>query len=273
MPRIDDIFSRYRSEGRSALIPFVTAGYPSLECTAEAIIAFEEVLGPTVVELGIPFSDPIADGPVIAASMHEALESGVTPADVFETVRRVRDHTGHGLVAMVTASIVQRMDPDRFMAEAADAGFDGVIIPDLDVAGDPQGDAKRLGGIAARRGLCFTLLVSPTTPAERIGVIAGQCSGFVYLLARVGITGEQAELPDVSERVETLRRLTDLPIAVGFGISRPDQVAAATAAADAVVVGSAIVRRMGDATRPAAAAAAFCRELAAGLSPKGRGNA
>ncbi len=272
MPRIDDIFARHRSEGRTALCPFVTAGYPSLECTAEAVVALEEVLGPTVVELGIPFSDPIADGPVIAASMHQALESGVTPARVFETVRRVRPHTGHGLVAMVSASIVQRMEPGRFMTEAAGAGFDGVIVPDLDVAGEGDGDVVRLGELAASSGLCFILLVSPTTPADRVGWIAARCTGFLYLLARVGITGEQEALPDVSPRVAALRRVTDLPLAVGFGISRPEHVAVATAAADAAIVGSAIVRRMGEAARPAAAAAGFCRELAAGLSSRGPGH-
>ena len=265
--RVDEIFATLRAEGRKGLIPFVTAGYPSLQATAAVIGAFEESLGPTVVELGIPFSDPIADGPVIAASMHEALHCGVTPQDVFDTVRSLRPDTGHALVAMVSASIVERMGPDRFVALAAESGFDGLIVPDLDVSGS----AGRLDEITARHGLALTMLVAPNTPAGRVASIASRCTGFVYVLARVGLTGERTSLPDVSARVQAVRSVTDRPIAVGFGISRPEQVAAATRTADAAIVGSAIVRRMGRAADPAAAAAEFAAELAAGL-PSGNGS-
>ena len=117
--RVDEIFARLRAEGRTGLFPFVTAGYPSLRDTVAALRAFEEALGPTVVELGIPFSDPIADGPVIAASMHEALRAGVTPRQVFDAVRALRPDTHHALVAMVSASIVQRVGAERFVSEAA----------------------------------------------------------------------------------------------------------------------------------------------------------
>jgi tryptophan synthase alpha chain len=259
--RVDEIFTKLRAEGRKGLIPFVTAGYPTLESTAAVIGAFEEAIGPTVVELGIPFSDPIADGPVIAASMHEALQAGITPRDVFDTVRHLRADTGHALVAMVSASIVERMGPRRFVADAAEAGFDGLIVPDLDV-GEGAGPLDEL---AAGHGLALTLMVAPSTPAARVEAIARRCTGFVYVLARVGLTGEQAGLPEVSDRVEAIRGVTERPIAVGFGISRPEQVAAATERADAAIVGSAIVRRMGSATDPAAAAAAFAAELATGV--------
>ena len=263
---VADIFSRHRSERRTTLIPFVTAGYPSLEATASVIGAFEQTLGPTVVELGIPFSDPIADGPVTAASMHEALQGGVTPQRIFDMVRTVRPDTGHALMAMVSASIVQRMGPEEFMRRAAESGFDGVIVPDLDVAAGETGEDRTFADHAARHGLSFTLLIAPTTPPDRVGQIVSRCTGFVYVVARVGITGERVALPDVSPRVEALRRVTDLPIAVGFGISQPQQVAQATAVADAAIVGSAIVRRMGRADDPAAAAAELAGELAAGLS-------
>ncbi len=245
----------------------MTAGYPSLQTTAAVIGAFEESLGPTVVELGIPFSDPIADGPVIAASMHEALRSGVTPRDVFDTVRSLRPDTGHALVAMVSASIVERMGAERFVALAVESGFDGLIVPDLDVSET----AGRLDEVTARHGLALTMLIAPNTPAGRVGSIAARCTGFVYVLARVGLTGERTSLPDVSARVRSVRSVTDRPIGVGFGISRPEQAAAATEAADAAIVGSAIVRRMGQAGDPAAAAAAFAGELAAGL-PSGTGS-
>ena len=267
--RVDEIFAGLRSEGRKGLIPFITAGYPSLDATAAAITAFEDAIGPTVVELGIPFSDSIADGPVIAASMHEALQAGTTPQRVFDTVRRVRRDTTHALVAMVSASIVERMGPERFVAEAGEAGFDGMIVPDLDVSGVP-GPLDRL---TARHGMSFTLLVAPNTPTERLEAIAARCTGFVYVLARLGLTGEQTGLPDVTDRVRAVRSVTDRPIAVGFGISTRGQAAAATEAADAAIVGSAIVRRMGEAAdsgdpkQAAAAAASFLVELAANHGP------
>jgi tryptophan synthase alpha chain len=266
--RIDDIFSALRSEGRTTLIPFVTAGYPTLEATDAAIAAFEQILGPTIIELGIPFSDPIADGPIIAASMHEALAAGVTPARVFETVRRVRSRIESALVAMVSASIVRRMDPPRFVADAAEAGFDGLIVPDLGVSGDGEGEDGVMADLAAAHGLAFSLLVAPTTSPRRLERIVSRCSGFVYLLARTGITGERESLPDVAGRVEAVRRLTDLPVVVGFGVSRPAQVAAVTAVADGAVVGSAIVRRMNDANDPVGESRRLVEKLASALSPR-----
>ncbi len=269
MSRVDEIFAGLRGEGRKGLFPFITAGYPSLDATAAAITAFEDAIGPTVVELGIPFSDPIADGPVIAASMHEALQAGTTPQGVFDTVRRIRRDTTHALVAMVSASIVERMGPERFVAEAGEAGFDGLIVPDLDVSGVPG----PLDELTAQHGMSFTLLVAPNTPAERLEAIATRCTGFVYLLARLGLTGEQNSLPDVTDRVQAVRSVTDRPIAVGFGLSTRNQVAAATEAADAAIVGSAIVRRMGEAADPgdpttaAAAAATLLAQLAANHGP------
>jgi tryptophan synthase alpha chain len=238
--RIDDIFARQQAAGRTGLIPFVTGGYPNLAATAAVLPALEEVLGPDggIVEIGIPFSDPIADGPVIAASMHDALEAGVTPPDVFETVRRLRG-----------------------------AGFDGLIVPDLTGDGEGDGRGEDFGRMAAGRGLCFSMLVAPTTPPQRLERIVSRCRGFVYVLARVGITGERQAPPDVAGLVEAVRGLTDLPVAVGFGISRPEHVAAVTAVADAAVVGSAIVRRMGGAGDPARAAAEYAATLTAALAP------
>lgn len=269
MSRIDEIFARQRAAGRSGLIPFVTGGYPTLAATAEVLPALQQALGTAggIVELGFPFSDPIADGPVIAGSMHEALQAGVTPADVFELVKRFRrNHAGSalGLVAMVSDSIVARIGPERFVGEAAESGFDGLIIPDLDTAA-----AEPVSGLTSLHNLSFTLLVAPSSPPQRLEQIVGLCRGFVYVLARVGITGERDAIPLVAERVAAVRQLTTLPVAVGFGISRPEHVNAVTSCADAAIVGSALVRCMGeaaDAGRAAAAAGDLVRRLSEGLA-------
>jgi tryptophan synthase alpha chain len=259
--RIDDIFADLRAHHRAALMPFVTAGFPSLEVT-ERVLPMLERAGASIVELGIPFSDPIADGPVIAQSMHAALQAGVTPHAVFEMVKRVRPHTQLGLLAMVSDSIITRMLPERFVTEAADAGFDGLIVPDIDLEA-----SRPLSGLARIHDLSFTLLIAPTTTPQRLASIVELCTGFMYVLARVGITGEREAIDAsaLAERVALVREHTDLPIAVGFGISRAEHVTKVTRHADAAIVGSALVRRMGESSDPASAAAKFVRELAGGL--------
>jgi len=265
MPRIDDIFSNLRGEGRKALMPFVTAGYPSLEHT-EAMLPAIEAAGASIVELGIPFSDPIADGPVIQASMTAALGAGFHTADAFAMVRRVRERLSLGLVVMVSYSIVYRMGVERFVGEAREAGVDGFILPDLPL---DESDAARK--IIADAGLTCSLLIAPTTPPDRAAAIARACTGFVYVVARTGITGERDELPPgLADRLTALRNVTELPIAVGFGIARPDHVAAVTQVADAAIVGSALVRQINDhADEPPDALAehvgAFVADLARGL--------
>ena len=260
--RIDDIFDRLRRCGRTTLIPFVTAGYPSLDATARVLRALEEA-GVDIVELGFPFSDPIADGPVIAASMHQALQKGVTPPAIFELVNGLRSQTGLGIVAMVSHSVVRRMGTPTFMADASGAGFDGIIIPDLDLEAAAE---ESFGDLAAAGGMSWSLLIAPTTGPERLRRLVGLSRGFVYLLARCGITGEQAQAPAVDRRVDALRRHTDLPVAVGFGISRPEHVAAVTRTADAAVVGSALVRTMGEGADPAQSAVELIRTLSTGLT-------
>lgn len=240
-------------------MPFVTAGHPDL-ATTEAVLPALEAAGASVVELGIPFSDPIADGPVIAGAMHEALAGGVTPAAVLEMVRRVRPSLSIGLVAMVSHSIVARLGDERFLADAKDAGFDGVIIPDLDL--DAAGP---LAARAAELDLGFSLLVAPTTSDARLDRIVRLCRGFVYLLARAGITGERRDVPDIAGPVARIRARTDLPVAVGFGISTPAHVEAVTAHADAAIVGSALVRTMAAAADPVEAARRLVGTLAGGL--------
>ncbi len=262
MGRIDDIFSQLRTDGRTAIMPFIVAGYPELEATVVALRGFEAA-GASIVEIGIPFSDPIADGPVIAAAMHETLEQGLKVDDVLAAVRTVRPQTDIGLVAMVSSSIVERRGNDQFLRALAEAGFDGVIIPDLDTS-----QAEQLLPIVDELGLSFTLLVAPTTTEDRLQSLLPHCRGFIYLLARTGLTGEQDQAPDIEAAVNRIRAHSDLPIAVGFGIAEPDHVATVTASADAAIVGSAVVRRMADAENPARAAVDFVSLLAEGLTSK-----
>ena len=251
-----------------ALMPFVTGGYPRLEETARLLPALARA-GARAIEIGFPFSDPIADGPIIAQSMSEALRIGTTPARIFEMVRSVRASTPAALLAMVSCSIVQRMGGETFVEQAAGAGFDGLIVPDIDLS-----DARQLADRCRERGLAFTVLVAPTSPPERLRRIAELCSGFLYVLARVGITGERGAIPsDLAQRIAVLRGITDLPLAVGFGISDAAQVRAVLEVADAAIVGSALVRRMSEAHaqgRDAVAAATdFVAELAAAVPSAG----
>ncbi len=260
MNRIDEIFAGLRSENRRALMPFVCGGHPTLDATGPMIEAAERA-GASVVEVGIPYSDPIADGPVIASAMHEALTAGVTVEKVFAEVRAVRERVSLGLVAMVSVSIVNGVGgPEAFCERAKAAGFDGLIVPD-----SPWEESKAIHDACEAHGLTLSLLIAPTTPAERAAEIAKRCTGFVYLIARAGITGEQKQAPEIADRVAALREVTDLPIACGFGISTPGHVRAVVEHADAAIVGSALVRRVSGSQDPAGGAEGFLRELASGL--------
>jgi tryptophan synthase alpha chain len=257
MSRIDRILASRRADARKALMPFVVAGDPALEVLGDTLHAMARA-GASVVEIGIPFSDPIADGPVIAEAMHRALQRGVTPAAVMAAVRGLRGGLDLGLVAMVSVSIVERCGGARFIGELADAGFDGVIVPDADV------DAvEPLSQESARRDLAFAMLVAPTSSDERIARLVRHCQGFVYLLARAGITGERTEAPEVEGLVQRVRRHTDLPLAVGFGVSTAAHVQAVWRHADAAIVGSSLVRRLaqGDAAGAPGRAGAYMTEL------------
>ena len=265
MNRIDAIFQDLRGRGTKALMPFVTAGDPDVDTTAALLPALEQA-GASVVELGIPFSDPVADGPVIEASMTRALDGGVRVRQVLDMVARVRPHVSLGLVAMVSYSIVHRLGPARFVQEATQAGIDGFIFPDL-----PVEEADTVAQPVRDAGAVMSMLIAPTTPIERAERIAKASSGFVYLVSRAGITGESKALPpELGERIERLRAATDLPVAVGFGISSREHVQQVVQVADAAIVGPAIVRRIGayrEAGRDALVeqVGAFTKELAAGL--------
>lgn len=266
MNRIEAAFDTLKESGQGGLMPFVCAGAPTLDALTAVLPALSEA-GASVIEVGIPFSDPIADGPVIAAAMHEAIGRGITPTKVFEQVRSVRGRVESGLVAMVSVSLVHAMGgPEAFAGRAAEAGFDGCIFPDA-----PLEESDELAAACGAAGLTCSLLIAPTTPEARARLIAEKCSGFVYLLARAGITGEQRDAPEIAERVRMLRRVTRLPIACGFGISTPDHVRAVVQHADAAIVGTALVRRLETAQKQgqslAAEAEGFVTELSTGLIP------
>lgn len=266
MGKIDDIFVKLRSEGRGGLIPYICAGDPAGASLSDLIRALDRG-GASIIEIGIPFSDPIADGPVIAAAMHRALTNGLTPEAVFEEVASVRSEVGAGLVAMVSVSIVRRLGgPGAFVKRAADAGFDGFIFPDTTLE-----TCEPFMAPVREAGLSGSLLVSPMTPPERAAKIAEASRGFIYLLARAGITGERDDAPEIGERVRAIREHCDTPIGCGFGIGSAEHVRAVVEHADAAIVGSALVRRLSEASDPVGVAEAFCRELSRGLEPQSAG--
>jgi tryptophan synthase alpha chain len=263
--RIDDIFATLRSENRRALMPFIVGGHPRRGDLSLLLPALEKP-GASIIEIGIPFSDPIADGSVIAEAMHEALTLGVTPDSIFEEVASIRPWLKSGLVAMVSVSIVHRWGgPNAFAQKARQAGFDGLIVPDA-----PLEAVGPIREAAALEGLSLSLLLAPTTPVRRAEEILKASTGFLYLLARAGLTGEQMQAPDIASKVARLREMTSLPIACGFGISTPDHVRAVTLHADAAIVGSALVRRISAAVKsgrdPIIEAEDFTKALVDGLS-------
>jgi tryptophan synthase alpha chain len=232
--RIAQRFAKLRAAGRCAFVPYVTAGHPDPERSVALLQGLESV-GADVVELGIPFSDPLADGAVIQASSQKALDQGVRFDQVLDIVSRAKLNIPIVLFSYLNPLI---KGGDDALQRAADAGADGVLVTDLPLGADPARESWFANG-----PLDFIRLVAPTTPPTRIGEIARTGSGFVYLISRLGVTGERAELPpDLAETAARVRAATTLPLCVGFGISRPEQARAVARMADGVVVGSAIVR-------------------------------
>jgi tryptophan synthase alpha chain len=244
MNPIDELFERLRAEGRKAFIPFVTAGDPDGEGTVLLAKTLAEN-GASLIEVGFPYSDPIADGPVIQASYTRALGRGIKLADMFECGRRIAAlpevRTRRiPLAAMASYSLIHRRGPEAFLRDAAEAGFGGVIAPDL-----PFEESDEVGRLAAARDLKLIQLVTPTTPPERAAAIAKRSTGFLYCVSVAGITGERDRLPaEVLEQLAWLRTQTQTPLCVGFGVSRPEHVRMLRDAVDGVIVGSAIVRRL-----------------------------
>ncbi len=221
------------------LWPFLPAGYPDIETTASMLRAFAG-LPIRGVELGFPFSDPIADGPVIQKAFSHSLANGVRVADIFEMVAAIRAEADYPLLAMVSASIVYRIGVEPFVSRAQSAGFDGLIVPDVSLE-----EAPELSEIAAAAGLRLSMLIAPTTEPDRERRIAQVAGGFLYYVSVQGTTGERAALPaDLRAHVSELRTATGLPVIVGFGISTPQHVKDVCSFANGAIVGSAIVRQI-----------------------------
>ena len=240
--RLVRTFAELRAADRRMLLPFITAGYPSIEATGALLRKFDAI-GLRACELGIPFTDPIADGPTIQASYSDALAAGVTLEKILNMVRDYRSVGGKmALLAMVSYSIVFRRGPEAFAADVSAAGLDGLIVPDL-----PLDESAPMEEIADAAGLALVLLLAPTTPTPRRQEIARHSRGFIYFISVAGITGERTELPaETIQAVAELRRHTDTPVCVGFGISNPQTVAEVCRVADGAIVGSAIVHRVTD---------------------------
>jgi tryptophan synthase alpha chain len=249
---VDSLFQRSRSSGRKVFIPFLTAGDPDLGFT-ERLLPRVAAAGADLIEVGFPFSDPIADGPVIQASYTRALERDLKLAEIFQALGRVTSTGGWNtpLVGMVSFSLVYRHGPARFIEHAKKAGLSGAIVPDLTAE-----EADEFASLARDNDFKLILLVTPTTPPERAERIVKLCTGFLYCVSVVGITGERDRLPAVlRDQLSKLRTMTDLPLCVGFGVSKPEHVKELRQFADGVIVGSALVKKLENARQAGPAAA------------------
>jgi tryptophan synthase alpha chain len=269
MNPIDALFRRLRSQGRKAFMPFLTAGDPDLAATARLAPILARY--GDLIEIGFPYSDPIADGPVIQASNTRALERGVKIEDIFAAVRNLAlDQTP--LAAMVSYSLIHRRGCERFVDQAQAAGFSGAIVPDL-----PLEESETLSRIAAQRDFKLIQLVTPTTPRDRARAIAQRSTGFLYCVSVTGVTGERDRLPpELLEQLAWLRTQTELPLCVGFGISRPEHVRTLREVADGIIVASALVRHLEKAgsqsfDKIAAAIGELAQSLSEALNPPSAG--
>jgi tryptophan synthase alpha chain len=238
--RIAAAFAAAREQGRAALMPYMVGGFPDRAASLAVADAYAEG-GADLVELGVPFSDPLADGPVIHSAAVRAIQAGATQESVLEICRRLAERLP--VVLMVYANMVLAGGgAEAFARRAADAGAAGVIVPDL-----PYGEAEGIGEAIAAAGLASVPLVAPTTPADRRAGICAAARGFVYVVSDVGTTGERAALPaGLAMLVEAVKREAKVPAAVGFGISSPDQAGEAGKVADGVIIGSRLVRLAAD---------------------------
>jgi tryptophan synthase alpha chain len=237
MNRIDHMFSQIRKRKEAALIPFITTGDPDI-ATTEALILEMDRQGADLIELGLPFSDPLADGPTIQASSQRALRHNINAKDLFGLVEKVREKTDIPLVLMGYYNPILQYGLSAFAKDAATSGLDGTIVPDL-----PLEEAKDWMAVAKPQELANILLVAPNTPADRVRKIARATHGFLYYVSVTGITGARAQLPtELSQGLNGIKQLTNIPVAVGFGISKPAQVSMLSAVTDGIIVGSAIIK-------------------------------
>ena len=241
MNRITERFAALQKKGQKGFIVYIGAGDPNLDATRQLALAFDEI-GVDVLELGVPFSDPLADGLVNQLAAQRGLQSGTTPVKVLQTVTGIRQKSQIPIVLYIYFNLIHRHGLEKFIADAAQAGVNGLLALDL-----PPEESENYEALMAKAGLCVIYLIAPTTPDRRIRTIARRGTGFIYYVSREGVTGMQKNVSDsIGEMTAKIRSHTHLPVAVGFGISNPEQARAVAAAADAVVVGSAIVNEIAE---------------------------
>lgn len=239
--RLGATFARLADANQAAFVAYMAAGHPSAKKTVEIVLALEEA-GADVVELGIPFSDPLADGVVNQIAAEQALKAGTTTRGVLDMIRAIREKSEIPLVLFTYLNPVYTYGFEKFHRDAAAAGADGILCLDL-----PPDEAARNSELAETEGLCPIRLIAPTTPEDRFEDVCKSADGFIYYVSREGVTGVQESLAEgLDDQVAVLKKHTNVPVCVGFGISKPDQAAQVAKAADGVVVGSAIVRTIID---------------------------
>jgi len=239
MNRIVERFARLKREQQKGFVVYIGAGDPNLEATRRLALTLDRI-GVDVLELGVPFSDPLADGLVNQLAAQRGLDSGTTPPRLLATVAAIRRDSQIPIVLYIYFNLIHRYGLERFIQDAAKAGVDGLLVLDL-----PPEESNGYEGLMRQAGLCNIYLVAPTTPEERVELIVGRAAGFIYYVSREGVTGMQAKVADtIAQMTARIRAHTDLPIAVGFGISTPEQARTVARSAEAVVVGSAIVNQI-----------------------------
>ncbi|HLD69920.1 MAG TPA: tryptophan synthase subunit alpha [Candidatus Omnitrophota bacterium] len=239
--RIDLKFQNLRRQGKKAFIAFITAGDPSLKTTEELVLAFEKN-GVDIVEIGMPFSDPLADGPTIQESYQRSLKKHTTLAAILKTIQNIRRRSQIPIALMTSYNPIFHFGEEKFVARAQEAGIDGVIIPDL-----PPEEAQKLIKAARRINFSTIFFISPTTTPERAKKVIAASTGFIYYVSLTGVTGSRKSIsPDLKKNILAVKRLTNKPVCAGFGISTSQQVREVCAIADGVIVGSAIVRKIAE---------------------------
>ncbi len=239
MNRIEERFGQLRRDGKKAFIVYIGAGDPNLTATRELALAFDRA-GVDILELGVPSSDPLADGLVNQLAAQRGLESGTTPPKLLKTVSEIRRESQIPIVLYVYFNLIHRVGMEKFIAAGAKAGVDGLLVLDL-----PPEESDNYEALMKQVGLCHIYLVAPMTPEDRMELIVRRGSGFIYYISREGVTGMQSKVAsNLASQVAKIRAHTELPIAVGFGISNPAQAKAVAADADGCVVGSAVVNQI-----------------------------
>ena len=241
MNRIEERFAQLRRAGKKGFIVYIGAGDPNLAATRELALAFDRA-GVDILELGVPFSDPLADGLVNQLAAQRGLESGTTPPKVLQTIAAIRKKSQIPVVLYIYFNLIHRVGMEKFIRNAARAGVDGLLVLDL-----PPEESDNYEALMRKNGLCHIYLVAPTTPEERMEFIVKRGSGFIYYMSRDGVTGMQSKVAsNLASQVAKIRAHTRLPIAVGFGVSNPRQARLVAQSADAVVVGSAVVNQIAE---------------------------